>query len=370
MKNLLKPILFLVAFLMIACQKEELPNVESDLSQKARSWYEDNHDQKFNENPNFYGTPDWENYFQVENDIYFPLTHKSTTVKNQVKLDDLKNKIHVKSYLILTKDKNDFRESLKVFLNTEDSFNNIEQILKLPYLEYKYSSYNNNISSRSTSFFQSDNKQKHFDKAIMNISKPLLSSSKADCQTYYVINTTSVNGNPVHIDVLYSYEVCDGGSGGGNGSGGGGIGGGDGSRPVEIPHCSSWEYARRGLVKGASVYGMQAFFFTAYTDAGGIGFESRVVNFPTLYFIVPNSYRNGHAATATAAMMALAEDDTEVYFKENPKASALQVENFYFDRMKDRMREIGGSVSKNNPYGFTNPAPFVHSLITTGNCNT
>lgn len=66
----------------------------------------------------------------------------------------------------------------------------------------------------------------------------------------------------------------------------------------------------------------------------------------------------------------MTEEDSEIYFKQNPKASALQVENYFFDRMKDRMREIGGSVSKQSPYNFKNPAPFVHSLITTGNCNT
>lgn len=374
MKNFLKRIsFFLIAFLMIGCQKDELPIAKNDLSQKAKSWYEENHDQKFNENPNFYGSPDWNNYFEVENDIYIPLISKSSVAKSNIKLDDLKNKVYAKSYLVLTKNNNDYIESLKVFLSQDQSkLSSVDEMMKLSRLEYRYSPPSNEgIISNETLFFQSKNEK--INNSIAQFDHQQQISVKTGCETYYVIKTTSVNGNPVHIEILYSYELC----GGGDGNGGGGDGNG-GSLPtvheidaLEWPDadCSSWEYANLGLgIKGAAVIGMSNLFLSGYYDSTGYGYEGRRVNMPTLYFTALGGWTNGRAATVTARVINQARRKTEAWYKKNRHVHGDILGLEWLKNMKDAMKKIGGSVSTNNLHNMQNPAPFVSNFFGSSNC--
>ncbi|PKV49090.1 hypothetical protein ATE84_1106 [Aquimarina sp. MAR_2010_214] len=378
MRNLLKFVfLFVIAFLIANCQKDEL-SVENDISQKAKSWYESNHNQKFDDNLNFYGSPDWDNHFQVEDDIYFPLIPKLINTKNKIKLDDLQNKTYAKSYLVLTIDKNNFKESLKVFLNTNDSFKDIKQVLKLPYIEYKYSSDNNGIISKSTSLFQPNNTNIY--KEILNPSTSTQITSKSRCQTYYVIKTTYVDSNPVHIDILYSYEVCGSGGGGtgGGGSGGGGDHGDHDSLPTadEEPtpvlfftDCKSFEYAKVFGQNIAATIGINESFHADHRVLNGIMRRTIETHIDVATFVAPSALRPGQAANLTAMAVASANINTQLWFSGNTGASELQVKIQWEIHLKKAMKAIGGSIDiGKNTYGVRSPAPYLIAFTPT-NCD-
>lgn len=384
MKNFLKPIsFFLMAFIMIGCQKDELPTAKNDLSQKAKSWYEENHNQKFNENPNFYGSPDWNNYFEIENDIYFPLISKSNVAKNNVKLDDLKNKVHAKSYLKLTKDKNSFKESLKVFLSTDqNNFETVSKTLELSFLLYNYSfDADSGIGSKEVNFFQSENE--NINNAITNPSDALEITSKSGCQTYYVIKTTSVNGNPIHIEILYSYELC-GGSQGNNGGGNGGSGGsseGHGdhdSLPTvdETPppvlfftDCKSFEYAKVFGQNIAATTGINESFHADHRVVNGVMRRTIETYIDIATFTAPSGLRPGQAANFTAAAVASANINTQKWFSGNTGASELQIKIQWEIHLKKAMKAIGGSIEiGKNTYGVQSPAPYLIAFTPT-NCD-
>ncbi|PKV48537.1 hypothetical protein ATE84_0537 [Aquimarina sp. MAR_2010_214] len=331
-------------------------------------------------NPSFYGAPDWENYFQVEDDIYFPLISKiNITSKNQVKLKDLHNTIHSKSYLVLNQvSKNSFKESLKVFLSSDyDNFDSITEMLKLSYLRYTLSTnhidgFQENIATEEVAFFQSEDKK--ISRAIINQTNSNEIAAKSNCQTYYVIKTTFVDSKPVHIDILYSYQVC--GSGGGSGGGGGDGGHGDhDSLPTDddpnfsypFPHCSSFEYAKTGPVRGAIVNNVHN-TFVAETSDGDVRIIR--VNIIKLYLTASLGHTNGRSATMSASAFYRAEERAKIWFYSNSSASKEMLGETWYGFIQQEMTLIGGTASRNNLNGFTHSgAEFRWNLIGTGNCD-
>ena len=135
------------------------------------------------------------------------------------------------------------------------------------------------------------------------------------------------------------------------------------------PHCSSWEYAQKGSIKGASVTGMRNVFFAYEVQSKGVATKTIIVNFPVLYFTMPQWMTNGHAATATAIAMEKAEKTVKEYFDKYPGSSEVKIENMYWEECRNEMKKIGGTVSTINSYGLRNPAPYRTDFFSTGNCN-
>ncbi len=380
MKNLLKPIFFLlISFLLIGCQKDQMIDQEPTTIDVVKSWYANNHNPRFDENPYFSGQPDWSNYFQIEGQIYIPLVSLSyNTSRNQLKISDLENKVYAKPYLVLQeKSQNEFKESLQVFLTSNESnFESNTTMLGLSYLKYGY---DNKTEGKSLGFFQS--KKEKIDPSIAKLPHLNAPIVKTDCDTFYVVQTTtSSEGYVQNVEIIATFEVCGLGnysSGGGGNSGNGNSGTGNNSnapefeeesQPWPYPHCSSWEYAMRNGVRGASVTGMSELFVQMDIDAGGIYTNNVWVSFPTLYFTAPIGMTNGQAATATATAMAVAQDETNKWFAKNPRSTDDAVTWHYYDEMRKQMQKMYGSVSTINTYNMINPTPYREDLYSTGDC--
>lgn len=378
MKNSLKYVSFLlIAFLMIGCQKEELPTVEDNLGQKVRSWYEENHSKELDDNFFFYGKPDWENFDKIGSDIYFPIISELENNENQVSKDYGGSWRYIKPYLIFSqKGENNFIESLKVFVSETQEDLKGNNIFNLPFVHYDAD--NNRILDTNL------NEEETFGD-ISKLPSFLEISQKSDCQTYYVIKTTSVNGNPVHIDVLYSYQVCGGGGTGGNGGGIGGDGGGYGdgdSLPTtndeKAPDCASFPYKKVADNWKATV-SKGIYFNVVLIDPNNpqnqgvyhIDFGNELFTFET-YNIdrFDNELGNANASEVTAAAMNNAMKEIADYYKYRYGTSQIVIEQRFKEVLKREFNYMtgGGKMRIGNPFGLT-PTQFTHAWFGFGNCN-
>ncbi|MBQ0733426.1 hypothetical protein [Aquimarina celericrescens] len=228
MKNSLNHIAFiLIAFLMIGCQKDELPNIEQNLITNAKSWYENNHSALLNQNALFYGAPDWNKVIKVDNDLYFPLTKTFAISSNQ--RNNSKISRFVKSFLVLSEVDSGYEESLKVYMNKDsDVFDSFEETKQNAFVEFD----SGNVKIASS--LGQSNKSAIPD-WINNMGVTL--EKGRSCTSYSVIKTLYYGNQVIGVQVLYSYQVCTGGGGsqGGGSQGGDGLGGGDGGDGGVLP---------------------------------------------------------------------------------------------------------------------------------------
>lgn len=389
MKTSLKHISFiLLAFLIISCQKDELPNLDSNLIQRAKSWYEQNHNIEMNKNPNFTGTPDWDNYIKIENEIYFPLIFKtkSTFSKRQVK--NTKNEIHTKPYFVLEDKTNGFEESLKVFLsNNRQELKSIEPKTELSYLNYTYN-YSSGMSTESVTFYNV--KKDLINPNIINVGEEQeqnLQVALKGCTTYYVFETAHYSDGSSESQYLYSFDACtgggsgsgDGNSGGGGGNTGGGIGGEDTPNPILgdngpvqsliFSDCSSFEYAK---IFGQNVAATTNITEEVYADhkvPGGIIYREVKLKIDIATFTAPSGMPVGVAANLTARALDVAKIATQAWFLANTNARPSAVKSRWEYNLKKAMGSFLGTITMGkNVYDIRSPAPYLVTLNPLTDC--
>lgn len=84
---------------------------------------------------------------------------------------------------------------------------------------------------------------------------------------------------------------------------------------------------------------------------------------------MPNWMTNGQAATNTAIAISNAFKSTQNWFGSNPDANEIQIGKFLDASINIQMAIFGGSMTYTEPFKIPSPAPYVTSLISTGNCN-
>ncbi|MDH7445922.1 hypothetical protein [Aquimarina sp. 2201CG14-23] len=372
MKILLKYVsLVLITFVIMGCQKDELPITESSLNDDAKSWYDKNHNLKMNENPNYYGEPNWEKSFQIEGNVYIPITSipKKKNKGNQKEFKNNLNKIYVTSYLILIQeDNNSFKEILKVFITDDvNSTQTISKTLQLPSLEYEYTS-NDNFSGVNVKYRTTEKTGIFY--GLPSLSSNTL-SAKSGCEMYNIVQTIYYDDGSIEENVLGTFQVCDNEDphlGDDDGDGGGGNTGNTEEEEVfPFADCSSWEYANIGGVKVAAVSGISGIFFNGDIESNGIGYHGQDAKWGTLYFRAPSLWTNGRASTLTAIAVTTATTETQKWYLETENVSLMQLELKWYREIEKAMENIGGSVSRNNLYGVFNAAPYRESVKPT-NC--
>ncbi len=369
MKYFLEPFtFFLIAFLIISCQKNELPNTEDSLTQKAKSWYEQSHNPKMDQNPAFSGEPDWNNYFQIEDDIYFPLTSSiEKKNKSQHKLLNSSKKTFIKPYLILKeKEKKGFEESLRIFVSSDQSnFETIDKIIEQPSFTYVYSRTSN---SKSIEYY-SANKKEVISKNFFTGANNLTPTKSNNCVTWYIVKIDEYSNGYVEYTIIDSYDACDdsnGGSGGGNGGGGDNDGPGrpDGDAFDELlfplPDCKSFEFANVFGQNVAATTNILGSFFVDHSVPGGVIQREVYTHIEIASFTAPSWMSPGIAANNTAGAIASANIETQAWFMRNTNAHPDRVKIQWEIELKNAMREMGGSIEiGENVYDIRSPAPYL-----------
>ncbi len=358
-------VLFLALF--SGCQNEEVSLDELSINERAQSWYEQNHSLKLDENPSFYGKPDWNNGIRVNNELHFPLIRESK-VKSGVssrtnETFDEEHSVYAKSFLVLTEDEeNEYEETLKVYVNTDsENLETNEEAMTSAFVRYDN---NNRFIRYEFKEGESINIQVGFPSSGNSTSR--MPDDLGGCTTIGVFMTTTYTDGTSETILLYTYEVCpvslaeadsDDSNGGGNG------GSDEDDADLFYPDCSSWEYANRtvagGFIKIAAVSGFHDEFYGAANAGQGAYITGVQINFPTLYFTTPTGWTNGHASTVTAYAMQAAIETTRAFFRANPLTHQLVMEQLFYQNMRIQMQALGGSVSTINTHGMTNPAPYL-----------
>jgi len=168
---------FLIALVMMGCQTEELPIAEDSISARARAWFEKEHDPKLNDNPSYYGEPDWENFIEIGNTYYFPLIPDPNNDNEY----NSPGKMLGKSFIALTeKPDNSFEEVLTILFHSNIST----------------SKAGNNGDGQNYIFYDSNNSVSEFVLPVDVLSSEIIKSSsdskivsKGDCQTIGIYMT-------------------------------------------------------------------------------------------------------------------------------------------------------------------------------------
>lgn len=108
------------------------------------------------------------------------------------------------------------------------------------------------------------------------------------------------------------------------------------------------------------------FEYDFYSD--GIIVKEGFVHIPILYFQLPPSYLNGQAATFSAIALNKAINDTHDWLDSNPDVMDVQLAQEFMSNLQSAMQALGGSVSTNETFLASNPAPYFTSFLVTGNC--
>ena len=139
MKNVKLILVFIIlTSIFLGCEKEDVLPEENAIILKAKIWYETEHSTLLDDNPSFYGEPDWDNFIQKNDKLYLPLIEKNTLKEQSAFNTQNVNLLFIKSFLVLENDgKLGFQESLKVFVSeNNDNFQDINVSINLSYLEY------------------------------------------------------------------------------------------------------------------------------------------------------------------------------------------------------------------------------------------
>ena len=211
------------------------------------------------------------------------------------------------------------------------------------------------------------------------------SSKSSGCETYYVIETTYDNGNPVAIEVLYSYELCGGGGDGNGGGGGIGIGGGGGdggSLPTadenRPPDCASFQYESVSNLWKATVAKGLSFKVRVLVGSHTTNSIDHDINFGNELFTFQtwkedrfsNELGDAEASIVSAFAVDQAIKKTTKELKHRYGISKLQIEQHFKQVLKIEFANYtgGGRVEIGNPFGLT-PVQFRHNWFGYGDCN-
>lgn len=140
--------------------------------------------------------------------------------------------------------------------------------------------------------------------------------------------------------------------------------------PVLSADCRSFEYAQPpgALLKACAVTGLWNTFYAYGTQNGKAGVYEAFVGYPLVYFTAPPSMTNGYAANRTAKAVTEAFRRTDVWFAANPSATKEQVGKKLSSYILNEMGKFGGSMTQIPPFSIPSPAPYLSSLVGTGNC--
>ncbi len=137
------------------------------------------------------------------------------------------------------------------------------------------------------------------------------------------------------------------------------------------PHCSSFEYAQPAgeSVKACAVTNLgDSFWASVLNPDGSWGLYNIEVNYPIIYFTMPNWMTNGQAATLTAIAVNESFNDVSTWFQGNPTANEYELGLQLDLILQTRMIAIGGTWTIIPPFNIPSPAPYVTSIWGTGNC--
>ncbi|WP_418639610.1 hypothetical protein [Winogradskyella sp.] len=137
--------------------------------------------------------------------------------------------------------------------------------------------------------------------------------------------------------------------------------------PVLGADCRSFEFAKPpgALQRGCATSDFNHTFFTWGVRSNGSQYYGEIdVNIPLIYFTMPNWMTNGQAANATAIAVTKAIKDADIYFYNNPDASAYLVSDAFKNALITNLSLFGGSYSRTfEPFPILSPTPYITSVV-------
>jgi len=130
--------------------------------------------------------------------------------------------------------------------------------------------------------------------------------------------------------------------------------------------CRSFEYAQPpgALLKGCGVTDFDHRFYSGEMGADGSASGGYVEShFELVYFTMPPVMTNGQAANLTAIAVTAAITATDLYFFNNPDASAEDVGQEFINNIQTFMAVNGGQMVPNAPFNIPSPAPYLTSFF-------
>ncbi|WP_281989848.1 hypothetical protein [Aquimarina aggregata] len=377
MKNVIKLVtMALLCLIIYSCQNEELTDNQSSMSEKARLWYETNHNFDMNKHTNFNGLPDWKNSFRWQDEIYFPLVKKWVANK-AVTPPKTENRIYTRSFLVLKDQVGDFTETLVVFTSKDfDEITNKTELKKLPKMVYTF---NKKFGINAVQYVGSSfNGANPF--IVNNGDNPNenFRNTKDDCNELYAYETNCYSNGVCESHYLYTMTVCtgqggsnsDGGTGGsGNGDTGGGSGGEDTPDPIltndmgsVTPRtvCGSIKFTRKGNRIVAAIDKVRI-----HIKANGYfnpDFEMYLTFPSTVYISFPNNIPLGKAQKLTAFSIQDVSFNVSKFIEQNTtegsfERSPLQIMKRVRRELKNNVGLFNGKaeyLSDNSSYAQTN----------------
>lgn len=137
------------------------------------------------------------------------------------------------------------------------------------------------------------------------------------------------------------------------------------------PHCSSFEYAKPPNIniRACAVTNLTETFYAYGELDGEVGTIAATVNYDLVFFVMPTWMTNGQAATSTAVAVNNALNLTKDWFLINSDASESEIITYLDFMLIEQMALFAGTKTDIPPFTIPSPAPYVTSLLSTGNCN-
>jgi len=137
------------------------------------------------------------------------------------------------------------------------------------------------------------------------------------------------------------------------------------------PHCSSFEYAKPPNIniRACAVTNLTETFYAYGRLNGQVGTITATVNYSLVFFVMPTWMTNGQAATSTAIAVNNALNLTKNWFLINYEASESEIITYLDFMLIEQMALFAGTKTDFPPFTIPSPAPYVTSLLSTGNCN-
>lgn len=360
------------SLILVGCSKKELAQQDDAINLQGKAWFEKNHSILLDENANFYGTPDWENFMQLAGELYFPLSEfsKANKVESPRDFKNRENAVYVKSFLVLIENNDgSYNEYLKVYINeVKENFEYSQRYLEEQF-SLRYDAQNKLVEDLSINNTLGDNFSTSF-------SRPQ-SSLTSYCENLRgVFHITNWSDGSVSERLLYTYcgdangseDTADEGDTGGGGSGNGN--GESSEYEIEYPSCESFEYKNNGTtgVQVAAVSGIWD-VVTKNDRCPGIGVAA---SYQTYYFQLPSWNGESLGATKSADALASAFFDLEQWFRMQgcSQISTGVLAGKMDEFIKDEFNRIGGSATRNAPLGWDGPTvPYKENWTGRDFCN-
>ena len=365
MKSILRSSFVLVVMVLLGCDKEESISIEQSISENARVWFESGNNLKLEENPSYYGEPDWQNFIEINDVYYFPLLEKSQTGIDKKSLSN--GKMVGKSYLALEqKGQGAFEGSVRVLFYSN--------LLALKADDYDESqNYINYDSNNVVSEFGLPLDALEFE--ILDSSSKSELSSKGECTTIGVYLTIAYTDGSSDKILLYTYESCTGDGSDGDAAGGGGDGDGDEEEFLISPSCESFNFQNTTpLWQEAAVTGIR--FNIILISPQGLKITSQVAFPQPILFGLPSNYSvggnlgAGSAAELSAIILKITMDKiVDLYGNAQVTNSyvAIQFRELLIKNYRDYTG--GGGRVQFNYSGNLPPTPYKTNFFGTGDCD-